>query len=115
MTETLLEQIEKLKESMATLEAQRELLGEAVDPALDSMREKLVTLEEQLAEESYPTLDEERRVITILFSDVVGSTSLAEKLDPEEWRGVIGWLHEAAGEIITRHRGQVAQYLGDAC
>ena len=72
MTESLLEQIEKLKESMTTLEAQRELLGEAVDPALDSMREKLVALEEQLAEESYPALDEERRVITILFSDVVG-------------------------------------------
>ncbi|MCK5429967.1 MAG: adenylate/guanylate cyclase domain-containing protein, partial [Anaerolineales bacterium] len=107
-------EIEKLLKSIAGLEAQGEVLGdEVVDPALESLREKLADLETQLAQESSPTPTEERRLITILFSDVVGSTALAEKLDPEEWRGIISRLHASCGEIIQEHTGQVAQYLGD--
>lgn len=106
--------IEKLLKSITGLEAQRAILGdEVVDPALESLREKLVSLEAQLVAAAPPTPAEERRLITVLFSDVVGSTAMAESLDPEQWRGIVARLHETAGEIIHQHQGQVAQYLGD--
>ncbi|MGB2896708.1 MAG: adenylate/guanylate cyclase domain-containing protein [Anaerolineales bacterium] len=56
---------------------------------------------------------EERRIVTILFSDIVGSTSIAEQLDPEEWREIVESVHQLAGEIVSHHRGLVLQYLGD--
>jgi class 3 adenylate cyclase/predicted ATPase len=55
----------------------------------------------------------ERRQLTVMFVDLVGSTSLASHLDPEEMRGVIrGYQNLVAGEI-TRLQGHVAQFLGD--
>ncbi len=114
MTISLQAQIEEIQASIAGLEAQQELLGASVlAPALATLREKLAELEahQEFDQISKPT--EERRLITILFSDVVGSTALAEKLDPEEWRGIISRLHAEAGDIITKHQGQVIQYLGD--
>lgn len=56
---------------------------------------------------------EERRIVTILFSDIVGSTPIAEQLDPEEWREIVEQAHGLSGEIILAHRGKVLQYLGD--
>jgi class 3 adenylate cyclase/tetratricopeptide (TPR) repeat protein len=55
----------------------------------------------------------ERRHLTVLFCDLVGSTEIATRLDPEEWREVVGSYHSAAAEAITRFGGYVAQYLGD--
>jgi class 3 adenylate cyclase/tetratricopeptide (TPR) repeat protein len=55
----------------------------------------------------------ERRQLTVLFCDVVGSTELSEALDPEELRGVINAYHEASAAVIARFDGHVAQYLGD--
>jgi class 3 adenylate cyclase/tetratricopeptide (TPR) repeat protein len=55
----------------------------------------------------------ERKPVTILFADVVGSTSLAEKLDPEEWAEIISGVHQRVGEAIYRYEGTVAQLLGD--
>ena len=94
------------------------MLGDAiVDPALAALRGQLAALkeqallEEQTAAQAAPV--EERRMVTILFIDMVGSTSLAEKLDPEEWRQVVVKLHTTLGETITAHHGTIAQYLGD--
>ena len=56
---------------------------------------------------------EERRIVTILFSDIVGSTSIAEQLDPEEWREIVESVHQLGGEIVLKHQGLVLQYLGD--
>jgi class 3 adenylate cyclase/tetratricopeptide (TPR) repeat protein len=56
---------------------------------------------------------EQRRIITILFSDIVGSTPIAEQLDPEDWREIVEQVHTLAGEIVLSHQGQVLQYLGD--
>jgi class 3 adenylate cyclase/tetratricopeptide (TPR) repeat protein len=101
-------EIEKLRAAMAGLEAQRAVLGDAiVAPALDSLREKIAALQAQAA----PA--EERRIVTILFSDIVGSTALAEKLDPEDWRQVVVAVHETAGNQVQKHGGTVLQYLGD--
>jgi class 3 adenylate cyclase len=55
----------------------------------------------------------ERRHLTVLFCDLVGSTEIAAQLDPEEWRDVVAGYHCAAAESITRYGGYVAKYLGD--
>jgi len=55
----------------------------------------------------------ERRHLTVLFCDLVGSTEIAARLDPEEWREVVAAYHRAAAETITRYGGYVAKYLGD--
>jgi class 3 adenylate cyclase/tetratricopeptide (TPR) repeat protein len=104
--------MEKLRASISGLEAQRGVLGDAiVDPALAALRQQLAGLEEQAIAQAAPA--EERRLVTILFIDMVGSTSLAEKLDPEEWRQVVAKLHSTLGETVAAHHGTVAQYLGD--
>ncbi len=115
MAESLQSQIEKLQASIRGLEAQRSVLGDAiVEPALASLRRDLAGLEEQLAAQAVPALPvEERRLVTILFFDIVGSTGMAEKLDPEEWRQVVQQVHTALGAAVRAHHGVVAQYLGD--
>jgi class 3 adenylate cyclase/tetratricopeptide (TPR) repeat protein len=55
----------------------------------------------------------ERRHLTVLFCDLVGSTALAAQLDPEEWRAIVADYHRAAADAIERFGGYVAQYLGD--
>ena len=55
----------------------------------------------------------ERRHLTVLFCDLVGSTEIAARLDPEEWREIVASYHRAATEAITQYGGHVAKYLGD--
>src|SRR5271167_4801520 len=55
----------------------------------------------------------ERRHLTVLFCDLVGSTAIAAQLDPEEWRETVAGYHRMATEAITRFDGHVAKYLGD--
>jgi class 3 adenylate cyclase/ribosomal protein L40E len=65
------------------------------------------------AEQSDRSLAGERRHLTVLFCDLVDSTSIAARLDPEEWRAVVADYHRAAAQAIERFGGHVAQYLGD--
>jgi class 3 adenylate cyclase/tetratricopeptide (TPR) repeat protein len=55
----------------------------------------------------------ERKQVTVLFSDIVGSTELAEKLDPEEWGEIVSGAHRRVSEVIYRYEGTIAQLLGD--
>lgn len=55
----------------------------------------------------------ERKQVTVLFSDIVGSTALAEKLDPEEWGEIVSGAHKRVSEAIYRYEGTIAQLLGD--
>ena len=55
----------------------------------------------------------ERRQVTVMFSDLVGSTSLSTKLDPEDLRTVIAAYHRCATEVVERNGGFVAKYMGD--
>jgi hypothetical protein len=55
----------------------------------------------------------ERRLLTIVFCDVVGSTELSTQLDPEDLREVIGAYHRCVGEVLIRFGGFVAKYMGD--
>src|SRR5262245_22740849 len=55
----------------------------------------------------------ERRQLTVMFCDLVGSTALSEALDPEDMREVVRAYQGACAEVITRLEGHIAQYLGD--
>jgi class 3 adenylate cyclase/predicted ATPase len=55
----------------------------------------------------------ERRQLTVMFCDLVGSTALSAKLDPEDLRGIIGTYHRCCAELIERNGGFVAKYMGD--
>jgi class 3 adenylate cyclase/tetratricopeptide (TPR) repeat protein len=57
--------------------------------------------------------DAERRQLTVLFCDLVDSTRLASRLDPEDWREVVRQYQQTCGDVMTRFGGHVAQYLGD--
>lgn len=57
---------------------------------------------------------EVRKVVTILFSDVAGSTALGERLDPEAVREVMGRYFSAARQAIEFHGGTVEKFIGDA-
>jgi class 3 adenylate cyclase len=58
-------------------------------------------------------MGDERKLITVLFADVVGSTQLAETLDAEEWKELINGAFKQLTEPIHRYEGTVAQFLGD--
>jgi class 3 adenylate cyclase/tetratricopeptide (TPR) repeat protein len=55
----------------------------------------------------------ERRQLTVMFCDLVGSTALSERLDPEELRELVRAYQTTAAGVIDRLGGHVAQYLGD--
>ena len=61
------------------------------------------------------TLDSsaERRQLTVMFCDLVGSTALSEQLDPEEYREVVSLYQETCTAVIRRYAGHIPQYLGD--
>jgi class 3 adenylate cyclase/predicted ATPase len=55
----------------------------------------------------------ERRQLTVLFCDLVGSTALSRQLDPEDYRAVVRAYQAACASVIGRFDGHIAQYLGD--
>ncbi|HEY0755122.1 MAG TPA: adenylate/guanylate cyclase domain-containing protein [Ktedonobacteraceae bacterium] len=57
---------------------------------------------------------EERRVVTIMFADIIGSTPLADRLDPEDMRAILAGYFNLMAEQIRRHGGTVEKYIGDA-
>jgi class 3 adenylate cyclase len=58
-------------------------------------------------------VDGERRQLTVMFCDLVGSTSLSTRFDPEDLREVIGAYHRAVAEVFAGFDGFVAKYMGD--
>jgi class 3 adenylate cyclase len=57
--------------------------------------------------------DAERRQLTVMFCDLVGSTALAARLDPEDLREVIAAYHRSVAEVVAGFDGFVAKYMGD--
>jgi class 3 adenylate cyclase/predicted ATPase len=57
--------------------------------------------------------DAERRQLTVMFCDLVGSTALSARLDPEDLRGILGAYHRCVTEIVEGFGGFVARYMGD--
>jgi class 3 adenylate cyclase len=65
-------------------------------------------------EEPAPTTSAERKLVTVLFADVTGSTSLGERLDPEQLRTVLDTFFAAMREEIEAQGGTVEKFIGDA-
>jgi len=96
---------------MAALEGQRATLGdEVVDSLLTSARARLATLRSAVATGG-PR--QALRQVSILFMDVVGSTTLSQRLDPEEISAVMDGALSRATAIVQANRGRVLQYAGD--
>src|SRR3954465_10967196 len=58
-------------------------------------------------------VDAERRQLTVMFCDLVGSTALSTRHDPEDLRELIGDYHRAGADAVGRFDGFVAKYMGD--
>src|ERR1700728_1090910 len=56
---------------------------------------------------------EERRHLTVIFSDLVGSTDLASSMDPEDWHDVLAAYHQRVAQVVEDHGGFVSQFQGD--
>jgi len=63
--------------------------------------------------EPKPQDSAERRQVTVMFTDLVGSTALSTRLDPEDLRAIIGAYHKCVAATVTRFDGFVAKYMGD--
>lgn len=92
----------------------------ATDAARDASREAVggveaSTRETARADEREPPrrLDGERRQLTVMFCDLVDSTALSARMDPEDLRDVIRGYHVACAKAVERFGGYVAKYLGD--
>jgi len=67
----------------------------------------------ETSQSSASTGTAERRQLTVMFCDLVGSTSLSAQLDPEDLREVIGAYHRCCATTVEQHAGFVAKYMGD--
>ena len=66
-----------------------------------------------VAPEPKPQDTAERRQVTVMFSDLVGSTALSARMDPEDLREVISAYQKCVAETVQRFGGFVAKYMGD--
>jgi class 3 adenylate cyclase len=68
---------------------------------------------DQPLDQEFLRADAERRQLTVMFCDLVGSTELSQRLDPEQYRELVRGYQTVCAEIIRRYEGHIAQYLGD--
>src|SRR5438105_1261729 len=61
-----------------------------------------------------PGMPEERRVVTVVFADVTGSTAMGEASDAEDVRAILGRYYEIAREVVTEYGGTLEKFIGDA-
>jgi hypothetical protein len=85
----------------------------ALRPAPQSALETTAVGSTTLARAPAAVVGAERRQVTVMFCDLVGSTALSLQLDPEDLREVIGAYHSCVAQIIGRYDGFVAKYMGD--
>jgi class 3 adenylate cyclase/predicted ATPase len=85
-------------------------LGETADTRLPTAADRAAT---PPPAPTRGTPEAERRQLTVLFCDLVDSTSLSQQLDPEDLRQVVRAYQETAAAVIQHFEGHIAQYLGD--
>ena len=101
---------EKIAATIAALEAQRGVLGDAiVDTALAPLRRELAAL--QAREGQAP--QQQLKQVSVLFVDVVGSTAIGQQLGPEDIHAVMDGALERFTAVVKLHHGRVLQYTGD--
>src|SRR6478752_5591911 len=101
------EGIASVDRAIAALEAQRAMLGDAVvDTALEPLRARRAELEAPRAEQ--------RRLVTVVFADLVDFTVLSRQLDAEDTREVVGAYFARWRRAIEDQGGVVEKFIGDA-
>lgn len=99
---------EELEQAISALEAQRATLGDVVvDASLSALREKLAALDTAARPE------QQRKQVTILFMDIVGSTSIVRELDPEDSLAIMEAALRRLAEPVVEHGGRVTRFMGD--
>ena len=89
--------------------------GENPSPQVQPIRSERIPSSSELdGSKSRLTAPEERRIVTIMFADITGSTPLADKLDPEDMRAILVGYFNLMAEQIRRHGGTIEKYIGDA-
>jgi class 3 adenylate cyclase/tetratricopeptide (TPR) repeat protein len=117
MSPTIEEQIERLKNTIAEMEDQHDALGDNfVRKAVEPLYEKLAELNHLLESSKSPppeTPIQQRKLITILFMDIVGSTSIIQHMDPEEVSEIFDANLKRLAKPVEDFGGRVTSFMGD--
>jgi class 3 adenylate cyclase/tetratricopeptide (TPR) repeat protein len=106
------DELQQLEVAIAAFEAQRAVVGDAmVEMATAPLRARLAALTS--AGTSAPEPQQSLKQVSIVFMDVVGSTTLSQRLDPEEISAVMDDALRRGTAIVRAHHGKVLQYAGD--
>jgi class 3 adenylate cyclase len=117
--------LEQYEQAFRENDVDAEVLGELtaedlIDLGVTSVghRRKLLAAIAGLREKPIPASKEsstaERRQLTVMFCDLVGSTALSTRFDPEDMREIIAAYHRTVAEIVAAADGFVSRYMGDA-
>jgi class 3 adenylate cyclase len=101
---------EDLKDLGVTMVGHRRRLLDAIAALSDEAPAAVV---ESTSRDALEPADAERRQVTVMFCDLVGSTALSTRFDPEDLKEVIGAYQHAVTEAVTGFGGFVAKYMGD--
>ena len=100
-----------LKDIGVALGARRIILAAIAEFRMEQTRD--VTVPSPGQGEPIPTDEAERRQLSIMFCDLVGSTELSQRLDPEDLREIMRQYQDAVSGAVSRYEGHVAKFLGD--
>ena len=99
----------QLEAGIAALQAQRAVLGDAVvEMALAPLRAQLSRLDVARRTET-----RQLRMVSVLFADIVGSTTMGQQLDPEDTHAIMDGALQKFGAVIEAHQGRVLRFMGD--
>ena len=104
---------EDLKELGVTALGHRRILLDAITALGTDTSGKASSAEAPSAPSASPEDRAERRQVTVMFSDLVGSTALSSRMDPQDLREVISAYQKCVAETVRRLDGFVAKYMGD--
>jgi class 3 adenylate cyclase len=107
---------EDLKELGVTALGHRRKLLDAIAALRNDTSDKKPSIDAAsilTAPSAHPEDRAERRHVTVMFSDLVGSTALSARMDPEDLREVISAYQNCVAQTVRRFGGFVAQYMGD--
>lgn len=108
------QQIQRIRRALNELRDQRhvfseETFGQLTLALLDRMRR----IQSSEAEADRDDTNDEIRLVTVMFTDIADSTTIASTLEASEWKNLIATAHQRIASLISRWEGQVGQYLGD--
>ena len=98
----------QLEEAIAVQESLRGTVDDAIiDATIATLREKLAVIE------ASPVPDQQRKLISLLFTDIAGSTTIVRDMDPEDNMELMDGALKKMGKAVEEHGGRVTRYMGD--